>query len=84
MRNSYEFIEIDVNVIFVRFKRLTLNLFSYPLGDSHIRIGNRTRLYAVSVLDCHRHYYFPVPTISRYFDIIGHKAAGFFHSIIKA
>ena len=24
----------------------------YPLGDNRIRIGNRTRLYAVSVLDC--------------------------------
>ena len=70
--------------------RILLNhVFGYPLGDNHIRIGNRTRLYAVSVLDCHRSHYFPVPlfpgpTISRYFDIIGHKAAGVFHSIIKA
>ena len=36
-------------------------MIGYPLGDNHIRIANRTRLYAVSVLDCHRHYYFPVP-----------------------
>ena len=44
--------------------------FGYPVGDNHIRIGNRTRLYAVSVLDCtpfsfvgttiSRSHYFPV------------------------
>ena len=40
---------------------MTKLIIGYPVGDNHIRIGNRTRLYAVSVLDCHRHYYFPVP-----------------------
>ena len=55
------------------------------LGDNHIRIGNRTRLYAVSVLDCTPFSFggsiIPRSHFSGYFYGLGHLAAGSSHNI---
>ena len=52
-------------------------------GGNHIRIGNRTRLYAVSVLDCHRHYYFPVPLFPGISMLLGTKLQEFSTALLK-
>ena len=59
------------------------SLFGYPLGDNHIRIGNRTRLYAVSVLDCHRQYYFPVPLFPGISISLGTKLQEFSTALLR-
>ena len=60
-----------------------IGIFGYPLGDNHIRIGNRTRLYAVSVLDCHRLYYFPVPLFPGISISLGTKLQEFSTALLR-
>ena len=58
-------------------------VIGYPLAYNHIRIGNRTRLYAISVLDCHRHYYFPVPLFSGISISLGTKLQEFSTELLR-
>ena len=70
-------------IIFIGYPLGGCPLGGYPRGDNLIRIGNRTRLYAVSVLDCHRHYYFPVPLFPGISISLGTKLQEFSTALLR-
>ena len=86
MGSSIDILMSKIRTFLLFFSLLRVSLYLVnPLGDNHIRVGNGTRLHAVSVLDFTPFSYVGTivsrPTISRYFYFLGHLAAGVSHSI---